>query len=125
MKQGVWFLVVGAVASLVHLLVFWLLNERWLTGIWPELSNTLAFLVAFLVSFVGHRSLSFPDATVSLLASLWRFGLSALAGFFTNQVVFIVLTRWAGWWPTGALLLALGLAAGQTFVLGRYWAFRR
>jgi putative flippase GtrA len=125
MKQGIWFLVVGGVASAVHLLVFWLLNEHWLPGIWPEVSNTLAFVLAFTFSFLGHRFLSFPDASVSIWVSLMRFGLSAIAGFFTNQLVFVVLTRWVGWWPTLALAVALVLAAAQTYLLGRYWAFRR
>ena len=125
MKQGIWFLLVGGVASVIHLLMFWLLNERCLTTAWPEVSNTLAFLVAFTFSFMGHRFLSFPDARVGLWVSLLRFGFSALAGFFTNQVVFMVLTRWAQWWPMLALGLALVLAAAQTFLLGRYWAFKR
>ncbi|MBP8018590.1 MAG: GtrA family protein [Hylemonella sp.] len=125
MKQGIWFLIVGAVASAVHIFSFCLLNEYWLPGIWPEISNTLAFAVAFAFSFLGHRLLSFPDASVSVWVSLMRFGLSALAGFCTNQVVFVVLTRWTGWRPSMALLVALVLAAAQTYLLGRYWAFRR
>ncbi|MBK6649588.1 MAG: GtrA family protein [Betaproteobacteria bacterium] len=125
MKQGIWFLIVGAVASAVHIFAFWLLNEYWLPGIWPEINNTLAFAVAFVFSFLGHRLLSFPDANVSVWVSLMRFGLSALAGFLTNQAVFMALTRWIGWWPTLALIVALVLAAAQTYLLGRYWAFRR
>lgn len=125
MKQGIWFLAVGALASGIHLVMFWLLNEHWLPSMPPEISNSLAFLIAFSVSFLGHRFLSFPGARISMGASLVRFGLSALAGFLTNQIAFIALTRGTGLWPTTALAIALVLAAGQTYLLGRYWAFRR
>lgn len=93
--------------------------------IWPELANALAFCVAFLVSFGGHRLLSFRDASTSVTTSLRRFAITALAGFASNEVIFIVLLRALNWPALLALLVALVLAAGQTFVLSRYWAFRR
>ena len=93
--------------------------------IWPELANALGFCVAFLVSFGGHRLLSFRDASTSVTTSLRRFAITALAGFASNEVIFIVLLRALNWPALLALLVALVLAAGQTFVLSRYWAFRR
>ncbi len=120
-RSTVWFLGVGATAALTHLLVFHL-AEPWL---WPELANVAGFGVAFGVSFAGHRWLSFRDADTSLRQSLARFALTALAGFACNELVFVLLLRGLGWPSWLALGLALVLAAGQTFVLSRYWAFRR
>jgi putative flippase GtrA len=122
-RSGVWFLMVGGAAALTHLGVFVWLSQT--SALWPEVSNALGFVVAFLVSFTGHRWLSFADAGTGLLQSLWRFGATALAGFASNEVVFMLLHRLLGWPGLPALVAALIVAAGQTFLLGRFWAFRR
>lgn len=119
--SGLWFTAVGVAAALTHLAVFALTQHR----MWPELANALGFVVAFGVSFAGHRHLSFRDAGTSALQSLRRFGATALAGFAVNEAVFVLLLRAFGWPSWLALVLALVVAAGQTFVLGRFWAFRR
>ncbi len=118
---GVWFLVVGASAALTHVLVFALVKDRML----PELANAFGFGVAFGVSFAGHRLLSFQDTTTSLWQSLRRFAVTAVAGFVCNELVFMLMLRGFGWSDMPALGLALVLAAGQTFVLSRFWAFAR
>ena len=120
-RSGLWFLVVGAAASATHVLVFALVERR----TWPELANVLGFLVAFAVSFFGHRFLSFTDASTSAQTSLLRFAVTALAGFATNEAIFVLLYRVFGWPSLVALACGLVLAAAQTFVLSRYWAFKR
>ena len=120
-RVGLWFLVVGASAALTHVLVFALAKE----GMLPELANAMGFSVAFFVSFFGHRRLSFQDTTTTLLQSLGRFAMTAVAGFICNELVFMLMLRGFGWSDMSALLLALVLAAGQTFVLSRFWAFAR
>ena len=116
-----WFLAVGSAAALTHLLVFTLTQHQ----MWPELANALGFCIAFFVSFAGHRLLSFKDASTSVTTSLARFTVTALAGFASNELVFMLLLRALGWPTLAALVLALIFAAGQTFVLSRFWAFRR
>ena len=119
--SGGWFIAVGAAAALTHAAVFGL-AKAWM---WPELANAAGFGVAFFVSFAGHRLLSFRDASTSVGQSLLRFTATALAGFAVNEAVFVLLLRAFSWpsWP--ALIAALLVAAAQTFVLGRFWAFRR
>ena len=116
-----WFLAVGVSAALTHVLVFALTKDLML----PELANAVGFCVAFFVSFFGHRLLSFQDTTTTLLQSLRRFGVTAVAGFVCNELVFMLMLRGFGWADMPALLLALVLAAGQTFLLSRFWAFAR
>jgi len=120
-QSGLWFLAVGGAAALTHLLVFSLTQYR----MWPELANASGFVVAFLVSFFGHRLLSFRDAGTSAAQSFQRFAVTALAGFASNEAVFVLLLRGAGWPALLALLSALLLAAAQTYLLSRFWAFRR
>lgn len=116
-----WFLVVGGSAALTHMGVFALAQAH----MWPELANALGFCIAFVVSFAGHRLLSFKDAGTSVATSLGRFGVTAVAGFATNELIFVLLLRGLAWPSLLALFVALLLAAGQTFVLSRFWAFRR
>ena len=120
-REGLWFIAVGGAAALTHLSVF-ALAQHWL---WPEVANALGFGIAFFVSFFGHRRLSFQDAGTTLAQSLARFGATALAGLAINELIFSLLLRLANWPPLLALFSALVLTAAQTFVLSRYWAFRR
>ena len=116
-----WFLVVGGSAALTHMGVFALAQHH----MWPELANALGFVIAFFVSFAGHRLLSFQDAGTSMATSFRRFAVTALAGFASNELVFVLLLRGLAWPSLLALFVALVFAAGQTFVLSRFWAFRR
>ena len=116
-----WFLAVGGTAAATHMGVFALAQVH----LWPEVANALGFVVAFFVSFAGHRLLSFKDAGTTMGTSFRRFAVTALAGFASNELVFVLLLRGLGLPSLLALFLALLFAAGQTFVLSRFWAFRR
>lgn len=116
-----WFLAVGGAAALTHMAVFALVQHQ----MWPELANALGFFIAFFVSFAGHRLLSFKDAGTSVGTSLRRFAVTALAGFASNELVFVLLLRALDMPALLALFLALVFAAGQTFLFSRFWAFRR
>lgn len=116
-----WFLAVGGAAALTHMAVFAAAQPY----LWPEVANALGFCVAFFVSFAGHRLLSFKDAGTSVGTSFRRFIITALAGFASNELMFVLLLRGLGIPSLLALFVALVFAAGQTFVLSRFWAFRR
>jgi putative flippase GtrA len=121
MRTGFWFLGVGAAAAAVHMAVF-----MWATPyLWPEAANAAGFCVAFGVSFAGHRCLSFSDADTGLWQSLRRFAATALAGFAANEVMFVALLRGLNLPDWLALFFALVFASAQTFLLSRFWAFRR
>jgi putative flippase GtrA len=121
MRTGFWFLVVGGTAAAVHMVVF-----LWASPyMWPEVANAAGFCVAFVVSFAGHRFLSFSDADTSLWQSFRRFAATALAGFAANELMFIALLRGLDLPDWLALFFALVFASAQTFLLSRFWAFRR
>jgi putative flippase GtrA len=121
MRTGFWFLVVGASAAVVHIAVFMLASPF----MWPEVANAAGFCVAFMVSFTGHRFLSFSDANTGFWQSLRRFAATALAGFAANEVMFVALLRGLNLPDWLALFFALVFASAQTFLLSRFWAFRR
>ncbi len=121
MRTGVWFLVVGASAAVVHIAVFMLASPF----MWPEVANAAGFGVAFMVSFTGHRFLSFSDADTRFWQSLRRFAATALAGFAANELMFVALLRGLNLPDWLALFFALVFASAQTFLLSRFWAFRR
>ncbi len=124
MHSGFWFVLVGASAALTHMAVFTLVLLL-VPTLWPEIANVAGFLVAFLVSFVGHRRLSFQDVGTSVLQSFLRFAATAVAGFATNESVFILLFRLLGLPTWVALISGIVVSAVQTFVLSRFWAFKR
>ena len=124
MHSGFWFVLVGASAALTHMVVFTLVLLL-VPTLWPEIANVAGFLVAFLVSFVGHRRLSFRDAGTSFMQSFVRFAATAVAGFMTNEAVFIVLLRVLELPTWMALISGIVMSAMQTFVLSRFWAFKR
>jgi putative flippase GtrA len=119
-----WFLATGASAALTHMGVFALVQHVQ-PELWPEAANALGFSVAFGVSFAGHRWLSFKGTSTPMTRSLRRFGVTALAGFACNELVFMLLTRRYAWFALAALFVALVVASVQTFVLSRFWAFQR
>ncbi len=121
LRAGGWFALVGVAAALTHLGVFAALRSL----CWPELANALGFVVAFGVSFAGHRWLSFAGTSTPLGQSFRRFLVTALVGFACNEAVFVLLYRGLDWPSLLALLSAMVVAAGQTFLFSRFWAFRR
>lgn len=124
MSSGLWFFGVAAAAGLTHLAVFFLI-EHFSPSVLPEIANFLAFCVAFSVSFMGHRNLSFSDTTSSVEQSLRRFIITSVAGFVCNEIVFSLAIRLLGWPNWLALFAGFAVAGGQTYLLSRYWAFHR
>lgn len=120
-RRAFWFLAVGGTAALTHLGAFAILRDV----MRPELANAGAFLIAFLVSFAGHRLLTFADATNGVSQSLVRFLVTSLAGFAVNEALFVLLLRGADWPPFAALITAQVVVAVQTYVVSRRWAFPR
>ena len=123
LQQIAWFIAVGTASAATHWLVVVGLVSA--TAAPPLLANVEGWLVAFMVSFAGHYTLTFRHQHAPLLqAALRFFGVSAL-GFAMNEAAYAVLLH------TSALPYELSLAAVligvafMTFVLGRFWAFRR
>ena len=117
------FVIVGTSAAAVHFccVLFQVEILHWQ----PLLANVLAFLVAFIVSYSGHRFWTFADITLDHAQSLPRFFLIASTSFALNEVMYYCLLKYTPlpyWLSLGIVLL---LVAVLTFVSGRLWAFAR
>lgn len=110
---------VGITAMAVHWMIVALLVP---IGLQPLIANTIAFAIAFNVSYVGHRYFTFADAATSH-STFKRFLGVALLSFALNEALYYLLLS-AGMEYRLALLLVLVAVAALTFVLSRYWAFR-
>lgn len=114
------FVAVGALAALVHYVAA---VSSHLAGISAWHANNIGFLVAFPVSYIGHRHWSFQGTQASHAQAFLRFFLVALSGFIGNQVLLWAALRWTPapfWLALGAVMV---IVAVSTFLLSRFWAF--
>lgn len=112
---------VGISALLVHFVIvsLWLVPA----GLPPLAANVAAFLLAFQVSYWGHRCLTFQAQHVPHRQALPRFFGVASLSFALNEALYFVLLRFTPLDYRSALLLVLVLVALFTFLLSKRWAF--
>ncbi len=119
-RQLFWFGVVGVSAMAVHFAaVAGLLVPL---GQSPLVANVGGFLIAFQVSYWGHRRLTF-QADVAHRQAMPRFFAIACLSFAVNEAMYFVLLRYTPLDYRVALLIVLVLVAALTFVLSKLWAF--
>ncbi|MDQ2780658.1 MAG: GtrA family protein [Pseudomonadota bacterium] len=118
-----WFIAVGCTAALVH----WAVVVGLVSGAgWrPLAANVAGWLVAFGVSYSGHRRWTFRDQDAPLQRSLLRFFLVSATGFLVNEGVYALLLDWSVLRYDAVLAIVLVVVAGFTYWLGRHWAFLR
>ncbi|PJJ96375.1 polysaccharide biosynthesis protein GtrA [Lysobacteraceae bacterium NML91-0213] len=112
------FIMIGLLATLTHLVTAFLLT--WAA---PQLSvylaNSLAFCVAFMVSFYGHTHFTFGRR-----GSLTKFLLVSISGFALNNLI-LHGAQMLGVAPRLALALAIAIVPVFTYVASSIWAFSR
>lgn len=121
MKQLSWFSLVGLAALALHWSLVVALVPLGLTPLW---ANPLAFLIAFQVSYFGHRHLTFAASTAGHMQTLPRFFVVACVSFLLNQLLYALLLYCTPLDYRLSLLLVLSAVASLTFISSRTWAFR-
>ncbi|RMC99137.1 GtrA family protein [Aquitalea palustris] len=120
-RELFWFGVVGVSAMLAHfLLVACLLVPA---GLPPLLANIVAFLLAFQISYWGHRHKTFEAGHVPHRQALPRFFMVSCLSFALNEAMYFLLLHFTALDYRIALLIVLGSVAVFTFVLSKLWAF--
>jgi putative flippase GtrA len=118
LNQLIRFGLVGCSACAVHFLVVISLVPL---GMNPLIANVVGFLVAFTVSYFGHKLWTFNHGKSG--RSLLKFGVVALLSFLVNEGLFYLLLKFSSMRYEVALLLVLFLVALLTFILSKFWAF--
>ncbi|WP_052063554.1 GtrA family protein [Nitrincola sp. A-D6] len=114
------FIVVGVTALIVHWLVVRLLVPL---GLIPLIANVFGFVVAFNVSYFGHRRLTFKAEALNHSRTLPRFATVALASFAVNETLYALLLTFTSLRYDLALFIVLGVVAVLTYLFSRFWAF--
>ena len=117
-----WFTLIGAIAALVHYIAaVFLEGFSWLSA--PH-ANIAGFLLAFPVSYFGHRKFSFSHHSSTHQRALPRFFSVALLGFLGNQslvVAGLLFTALPFWLILGVVMVIIAMS---TYLLSHFWAFK-
>lgn len=118
-RQAARFALVGAAATATHAVVGVGLIRF---GLGPLAATALAFAAAFQLSLLGHFFWSFRGAGRAFAAAAPRFGAVAAGGLGLNAALLSLAAPVIG--AEAALAAATLGAAGLTFLLSRFWAFK-
>ncbi len=124
-RQTFWqlfrFGIVGVCAALVNYFLVVLIVEQ---AHWhPLVANIVAYLIAFNVSYLGHRFWSFGHKQHDH-TSLPKFFSISVSGFLLNEGFFALLLRYTTLHYSEALIIAILMAALFTFTLSKFWVFK-
>lgn len=115
------FIAVGCTAAAVHLGIVILLVSHlaWV----PLVANVAGWLVAFFVSFTGHRLLTFRSNAAPVGRAMRRFFGVSLSGFAANELTYAAFLHLSGLRYDLLLAMVLVLVAVMTYLLSSRWAF--
>jgi putative flippase GtrA len=121
-QRLLFFVAIGASSALVHVLsVLGLVGYLLLR---PLLANIFAFLLAFNVSFLGHKFITFAKLKDERQLSLPHFFIVASSAGILNELLYFLFLQYTALNYLVALILVLGMVSVYTYVLSRLWACR-
>lgn len=112
--------VVGIISMLCHgvSLAFWIE----IIGFSPVVSNSIAFLTAFSISYLGHYNWTFSSDS-DHATSLPRFFVIAASGFLINGIIMDVATnKYDLHYSWGFLIIVITIPL-LTYFVSRLWVF--
>ena len=122
MRTLIPFVGVGALAALVHyisaLVAFYLDH-----GHSASMSNWIGFLLAFPVSYIGHRFWTFKAHSTNPISAFIKFFIVALLGFLGNQGLLWLLLHYTilpFWFSLATVMVIVAIC---TYMLSKDWAF--
>lgn len=121
-KQLSYFIIIGVLASITNFVIVWLLVE--LDIFKPMVANFFAFLIAFNVSYFGHRFLTFSTTTQSHKKAATQFFINVMIGLALNEGIYYVLLHLLHIQYLIALFITMGLVAVYTFVVSKFLIFK-
>ncbi len=113
--------VVGVVATIVHVIIVSIL--LWQTSWHILLTNTIAFFIAFWISFAGNYIWTFHSSG-SPKAAMARFLLISISAFLVNTIILKTILDAGLLPPISATILSAIAIPVITFTASRFWAFQ-
>ncbi|MCF6808390.1 GtrA family protein [Thiotrichales bacterium 19S9-12] len=121
-KQTFKFGIVGVIAAVVHFIIVTLLV--YLFSWYPLLANIIAFLIAYQISYFGHKNWTFKqEGKIFTRSSNIKFFIVASLSFILNEGLYAVYLTFIPSYQL-ALFLTLATVPPITFLLSKLWAFR-
>ena len=114
------FTVVGTVAAGLNLCI---VAGTVPLGVSPLVANVLGFVLAFVLSFVGHARWSFPAAGRPVGIALRRFALLSVAGFALNELCYAGALTWTELAYRLALVAVIATVGLIKLLVSKHWAF--
>lgn len=121
-QRLIYFAAIGASASLIHIMT--VLGLVTYLQVNPLIANIFAFLLAFNVSFLGHKYLTFSNLHEEKELRLPHFFLVASSAGIINELLYFLLLEYTILNYLIALVLVLGAVSVYSYFLSRFWACR-
>lgn len=122
-KKVIKYIVAGGTAALVNLSTLIVLTD--LVGVWYLLSSTIAFILAFAVSFSFQKFWTFSERSVDnmhMQAAVYL--LIGLLNLSVNAGLMYILVEWVKIWYLTAQIISSGSIAVATFFVYRDFIFK-
>lgn len=121
-KQIFYFLIIGVLASITNFIIVLALVE--FGSLKPLVANFFAFLIAFNVSYFGHRFLTFSTTEESHKKAATQFFINVMIGLALNEAIYYVLLHILHIQYLIALFITMGVVAVYTFVVSKFLIFK-
>lgn len=121
-QQLFFFSGIGGSAAATHIMV--VLNCVTYLHIDPLFANVIGFLIAFNISYMGHKYLTFAQLSNQKQLSLPHFFIVASSGGVINELLYLFLLNYTSLNYLIALIIDLSIVAVYSFMLSRFWACR-
>lgn len=121
-RRLLYFALIGTSAASVHLLTVLLLVSY--CSFTPLIANIFGFLIAFCLSFIGHRSLTFARLQNEKHLSLPHYFLVACSAGGMNELLYFFVLHYTHLNYLVALTLVLATISVYSFLMAKLWACR-
>ena len=121
-KQSFYFLLIGGLASLANFILVFTIVHLGLAK--PLVANFFAFLIAFNVSYFGHRFLTFSTTTQSHRKAGTQFFINALIGLALNEIIYYILLHIVHIQYLIALFITMAIVSVYTFIVSKFFIFK-
>ena len=118
------FLIAGTTATLVNMIVLYALTE--FAGVWYLLSLTVAFFIAFLISFTLQKFWTFAEKNKERMGNqaIWFF-IVQIGGLLFNMLALYIAVDVFDLWYMGAQFFILLFIAASNFLIFKFVIFNK